>query len=57
MVDGYLKSGCRKGVEGSSPSLYIFIIFFRGFGLLDSKDRLAGCLGLLETFTKRAFYC
>nr|DAM77246.1 MAG TPA: hypothetical protein [Caudoviricetes sp.]DAQ36985.1 MAG TPA: hypothetical protein [Caudoviricetes sp.]DAS43737.1 MAG TPA: hypothetical protein [Caudoviricetes sp.] len=29
----------------------------RGFCLLDSKDRLAGCLGLLETFTKRAFYC
>lgn len=30
---------------------------YRGFCLLDSKDRLAGCLGLLETFIKRTFYC
>jgi len=22
LADGYLKSGCRKGIEGSSPSLY-----------------------------------
>nr|DAY21635.1 MAG TPA: hypothetical protein [Caudoviricetes sp.] len=22
LVDGYLKSGCRKDIEGSNPSLY-----------------------------------
>lgn len=53
MVDGYLKSGCRKGVEGSNPSLsFEYFVSQNGVGSRLSIHKLLINLKMVAVATR-----